>query len=119
MQHAVCEIAPHIGTEPPWVRTASAHPGIGETVGDRITAKQTVNRIEVVTRNGAHADPRHLITMGLGFLRSGCRDNGRAGEAAHLLGEFHCLLDKGFDDLRLGHGLDDLAANEDLALTIS
>src|SRR6476661_4517907 len=38
---------------------------------------------------------------------------------AHLLGEAHGLLDEGLDDPRLGHGLDDLALDEDLALAVA
>src|SRR5690242_850424 len=37
----------------------------------------------------------------------------------HLGVELHGLVDQGLDDLRLGHGLDDLAADEDLALAVA
>src|SRR6201992_3789297 len=38
---------------------------------------------------------------------------------AHLGGQPRRLFDQRLDDLRLGHGLDHLTANEDLALAIS
>ena len=38
---------------------------------------------------------------------------------AHLLGDPHRLLDERLDDLRLRHGLDDLAPDEDLALAVA
>src|SRR3954454_2198058 len=48
-------------------------------------------------------------------------DDGFAGlgVSGHLLGEPQRLLDQGLHDLRLGHGLDDLTLDEDLALAIA
>src|SRR3954452_4481687 len=50
--------------------------------------------------------------------RSADRD-GRFAGGLHAFGEPHRLLDQRLDDLRLGHGLDDLAAHEDLALPVA
>src|SRR5262245_4557595 len=38
---------------------------------------------------------------------------------AHALGQAERLLDQDLDDLRLRHGLDDLALDEDLALAVA
>ena len=43
----------------------------------------------------------------------------RAVDGLHALGDPHGLLDQGLDDLRLGHGLDHLALDEDLALAVA
>ena len=41
------------------------------------------------------------------------------GTGRHLLGQAHGLLDEGLDDVGLRHGLDHLAADEDLALAVA
>src|SRR6516165_5744167 len=54
---------------------------------------------------------------GIGAWRSADRHGRRAGLlGVHRLGDAHGLVDERLDDLRLGHGLDDLALDEDLAL---
>src|SRR5262245_21903576 len=40
-------------------------------------------------------------------------------DGLHALGDPHGLFDQGLHDLRLGHGLDDLALDEDLALAVA
>ena len=51
--------------------------------------------------------------------------NGRTGSIlrtlrrAHFFGEPQRLFDQGLDDERLGHGLDDLALDEDLSLAVA
>src|SRR6478672_4882062 len=66
----------------------------------------------------------YLTVAGTGVRTSADADAGGPGglvvdRLAHLLGEAHGLLDEGLDDLRLGHGLDDLALDEDLALAVA
>src|SRR5919109_5481820 len=72
-----------------------------------------------------------IVTLGpplgpcLASTHSHCRfprDGGgaRCGPVLlHLFGDLHRLLDQGLDDLRLGHGLDDLALDEDLTLAVA
>src|SRR6478736_651287 len=43
----------------------------------------------------------------------------RAVHGLHALGDLHRLFDERLDDLRLRHGLDDLALDEDLALAVA
>ena len=53
-----------------------------------------------------------LTTGGPDGVRRACRTRICSRDA-------HGLLDEGLDDLRLGHGLDDLALDEDLPLAVA
>src|SRR6476619_4192919 len=91
----------------PSTATATRSPGRSARTRDarsRRTAYLTVAVTGVRTSADADAGgPGRLVVDGL----------------AHLLGEAHGLLDERLDDLRLGHGLDDLALDEDLALAVA
>src|SRR5699024_2115444 len=57
-----------------------------------------------------------------GDLDLGLHAGGLSGSQdlrVHGLGDTHRLLDEGLDNLGLGHGLDDLALDEDLTLTVA
>src|SRR6478609_2702141 len=76
------------------------------------------------TRSARSRRTAYLTVAGTGVPTSADADAGGSGRVlvhglAHLLGEAHGLLDEGLDDLRLGHGLDDLALDEDLALAVA
>src|SRR6476469_4335578 len=76
------------------------------------------------TRDARSRRTAYLTVAVTGVRTSADADAGGPGRLvvdglAHLLGEAHGLLDERLDDLRLGHGLDDLALHEDLALAVA
>src|SRR6478735_6778607 len=87
------------------------------------TATRSPGR-SATTRSARSRRTAYLTVAGTGVRTSADADAGGPGgllvdRLAHLLGEAHGLLDEGLDDLRLGHGLDDLALDEDLALAVA
>src|SRR2546428_10356961 len=76
-----------------------------------------------------HHDVRDLRTKpmnrlapnaGTGWCSSADGDGGFAGFCGfHLVGDAHRLFDEGFHDGGLGDGFDDLALDEDLALSVA
>src|SRR6478735_4345776 len=87
------------------------------------TAMRSPGR-SATTRSARSRRTAYLTVAGTGVRTSADADAGGPGRLvvdglAHLLGEAHGLLDERLDDLRLGHGLDDLALDEDLALAVA
>src|SRR5690606_20137187 len=68
----------------------------------------------------ARPEPNRHAGPAAGDARSGDRD-ARLGavDRLHAFGDAHGLLDQGLHDLRLGHRLDHLALDEDLALAVA
>ena len=103
--------------------------------GDPLTRPERDDAVREVAQDGIpdrRASPRELgrgtspapLVEVTGVRTSADGDAGGPGRLvvdrlAHLLGEAHGLLDERLDDLRLGHGLDDLALDEDLALAVA